>query len=430
MSFADTLSDAQRRHYRKVSITSAMFGCISTQLIESSAMIVLYLTMLGGSDSISMFSSGLPSISHIILLIPCASFAARFGLRKTYTFSSAVGFLAFLLIAAAPYLGNYARQAVMTGCFVYALTLTIYSSTWIPLLDNVLKSNERGAFFSKMRVIYMLFNAVMLFCLGRFLSANPSIWVLQCVFIVAGLGLWGRKFCMDALPIDPAMSRESPDLRKSLSVCLSNMPLTGFAVYFCFLYLAFSTAQPLALVYMKTGLKMGDGVIVIITSLNLAGKLLGNMVFGIFAKRVSMRTFIIAAHLLAFATTVFLLCLLPGTPYLTILFGAAFVFLGVVQALLTNISSVEMLALAKPGNKIMAMAFCATATAIGQAAGTTLNSILLGCGALAASWSFYGIALSKFQLLFAVSALGLFFFLLLLPLVPAVIKKHDNYYEP
>jgi Na+/melibiose symporter-like transporter len=257
-----------------------MFGCISTQLIESNALIVLYLTLLGGSDSISMFSSGLTSLSHILLLIPCASFAARFGLRKTYTFSSAVGFLSFLLIAAAPYLAGFAHHAVLGGCFIYALTLTIYLSTWIPLLDNVLCSNERSAFFSRMRVTYMLFNAALLFVLGKFLNSNPSIFILQIVFIIAGLGLWGRKFCMDALPIDPEMRRESPHLKTSLSTCLHNQPLVGFSVYFCFLYLAFNNAMPLALVYMKTFLKMPDGTVVIISSLNLAGKLAGHAVTG------------------------------------------------------------------------------------------------------------------------------------------------------
>ena len=102
MHFADTLSDRQRLRCRRTAIGSTMFGCISTQLIESNALVVLYLTMLGGSDSFTMFSSSLTSISNILLLIPCAAMAAGWGLRRTYTLSSAVGFLAFLLMAAAP----------------------------------------------------------------------------------------------------------------------------------------------------------------------------------------------------------------------------------------------------------------------------------------------------------------------------------------
>ena len=119
-SYAETLTADGRRRFERIAITSTMFGCISTQLIESNAPVVLYLTMLGSSESVSMFSSSLPNLSHILLLIPCAAFAARWGLRRTYTLSSAAGSLAFLLIAAAPYLGGFSRSAVICGYQVEA----------------------------------------------------------------------------------------------------------------------------------------------------------------------------------------------------------------------------------------------------------------------------------------------------------------------
>ena len=430
MRYADTLSDRQRRHYRRTAVSSTMFGCISTQLIESNALVVLYLTMLGGSDSFSMFSSSLTSISNILLLIPCAALAARWGLRRTYTLSSAVGFLAFLLMAAAPFLGSGAKYAVISGCFIYALTLTFYASTWYPLLDNFLKPEERGPFFSRMRFIYILFNAGLLFLLGKFLGANPPLWLLQGVFVVAGTALWGRKICMDHLPLDPAMQRESPDLKKTLGICLHNQSLVGFSVYLCFIYLAFSAALPLALIYMKANLKLADGTIVMLTSIHLIGKLAGFWLLGKISGIIAMRWQLIGTHILALATLLLLLFLLPGMKGLIFLFGLAFFLLGVTNAFLLCISSVEMLALATPGNKIMAIAFCSTSISIGTAAGTLLTSLLLGCGALAPVWHLGGLQLTKFQLLFGLYVLAVLFFFLLLPLVPAVVRKHENYYEP
>lgn len=69
MHYADTLSVRQRLICRRTAVCSTMFGCISTQLIESSALVVLYLTMLGGSDSFSMFSSSLTRFSNILPLV-------------------------------------------------------------------------------------------------------------------------------------------------------------------------------------------------------------------------------------------------------------------------------------------------------------------------------------------------------------------------
>ena len=403
-----------------------MFGCISTQLIESNALVVLYLTMLGGSDSFTMFSSSLTSLSNILLLIPCASLAAGWGIRRTYTVSSAVGFCAFLLIAAAPYLGSAAKYAVVTGCFVYALTLTIYASTWYPLLDNILTPADRNGFFSRMRFCYMLFNAGLLFVLGKILGADPPLWLLQGVFLLAGSALWGRKFCMDRLPLDPAMQRESPNLVKSLGTCLRNRSLVGFSLYLCSVYLAFSAALPLALIYMKTVLGIPAGTIVLLTSVNLVGKLAGFVVLGRWGGRVSVRGQMIGTHILALLTVALLCALGPGTPRLPVFFALAFFLLGMVTAFLMCTSAVGMLALAAPGNKIMAIAFCSTSISAGAAGGTLGCTFLLGSGvpALISEGAFGGIG--KFQLLFALECLALISFAALLPLVPAMDRGREK----
>ena len=403
-----------------------MFGCISTQLIESNALVVLYLTMLGGSDSFTMFSSSLTSLSNILLLIPCASLAAGWGIRRTYTASSAIGFCAFLLIAAAPYLGSAAKYAVITGCFVYALTLTIYASTWYPLLDNILTPDDRNGFFSRMRFCYMLFNAGLLFVLGKFLGADPPLWLLQGVFLLAGSALWGRKFCMDRLPLDPAMQRESPNLVRTLGICLRNRPLVGFSLYLCAVYLAFSAALPLALIYMKTALGIPAGTIVLLTSVNLVGKLAGFAALGRWGSRFSLRQQMIGTHLLALLTVGLLLLLGPGTPRLPVFFGLAFFLLGMVTAFLMCTSAVGMLVLATPGNKIMAIAFCSTSISAGAAAGTLGCTFLLGSGVLSSILEGISPGIGKFQLIFALECLALVLFAALLPLVPAMVRRHEE----
>ena len=416
MSFADSLSDAQRRHYRHVAITSAICGGFSTQIIENNAPVVLYLTMLGASDSMSMFSTSLSGLATLFLLIPSASLCAFLGLRKTYTLSSLLGFLAFMLITFAPLFGGFARQSVILGGFIYGLSVTVYQSTWYPLLDNILKADERGKFFTTMRFIYMIFMALVLFGLGKFLQSKPS--------------LWGRKFCMDKLPIAPDMQHETPDIRKSLGICLHNASLTGYSVYLCFFYIAYASAIPLALVYMKTSLNMAAGTIMILTSVNMAGKITGFFLLGKFGKYLNSCKQTLINHLLAFIAILLLLSAVPSAKGLPVIFGTAFFLLGIVYALVNCIAAVEMLSLARPGNKIMAIAFCMTMIAIGTAAGTLLSTLLIGCGALAESWQFMGMTLTKFQLLFGMCALLMFFIVILFPLVPAVIGKHDDYYKP
>ncbi|MBQ9501200.1 MAG: MFS transporter [Lentisphaeria bacterium] len=423
MNYAESLTPRERRHYENVAIASTMFGGTSTQIVESSAPIVLYLTLLGGSRSAAMFSTSLPSLSNILLLIPCAAFAARWGLRKTYTLSSTAGFLSFLLIAGAPYFGDFARTAVICGTFAYAMTVTFYTSTWYPLLDNILTPQTRSTFFSRMRFTYMSFNTVFLFFLGKFLTQNSSLGVLQCVFVFAGLLLWGRKLCMDRLPIAPEMSRESPDLRKSLTTCLGNRPLVNFSLYLGCMYLIVPAGIPLALVAMKTCLSLENGTIVVISSIALAGRMAGYLLMGILSGRVSMRALVIGTHLAALLSVALLVFITPDTPKLAVVLGGIFFLHGMVWALLLCINSVEMLAHARPGNKIMAIAFCSTAIAVGTVAGTLITSALLGASALPENFTVSGISFGKFQLFFAAYTLALLLFLALLPIVPAVTRK-------
>ena len=101
MSFADTLSDKQRRKYRWTAITSALFGCVSEQLLDSNSLIIIYLIALGGNESFSMFSTALSTICGMCLIIPCAGLASKIGLRASYGMSSIVSMLAFLTMAAA-----------------------------------------------------------------------------------------------------------------------------------------------------------------------------------------------------------------------------------------------------------------------------------------------------------------------------------------
>lgn len=281
-----------------------------------------------------------------------------------------------------------------------------------------------------MRFIYMIFVALILYGLGKFLQSKPEIWLLQCVFAAAGLALWGRKYCMDKLPIAPDMQHESPDLRKSLNICLHNQSLTGYSLYLCCFYIFYSAAIPLALVYMKNSLNIAAGTIMILTSINIVGKIAGFFLLGRFIKKFSMKVQIIGTHFTAVLAILIMLSAVPSAKGLPVIFGIAFFLFGIVYALINCTAAVEMLSLARPGNKIMAVAFCMTAIAIGTVVGTLLNTLLIGCGALAESWQFMGLAMTKFQLLFGICAAGIFLAMLFFPIVPAIIGKHDDYYQP
>lgn len=430
MTYAETLTPQQRKKYEKNAILSTWFGCISEQMIDSNALLVLYIVMLGGKDSISMFSTSLSSIASVLLLIPCAGLAVKFGLRMTYSTACITGCLAFLGIAAAPYAGSYAQTVVIAGTFIYSLTRPVYSSTWYPMLDNFLLPEGRGKFFGRMRFSYMILNTALIYIMGLIMGSEPPVIILQSIFVFGGLTLLGRKFEMDRMPLNPDAKREPVNIPLALGICIKNGPLVGFSLYSCLVNMAFYAAIPLATVYMKTCLEYDAKTLMTFSSVALFGSILGYAAVAKALPKFKTKRCLIATHFSGILVCLLLLSATPGNPLLNPILYAAFLLNGFTAAFMLCINSTEMLALARPGNKVMAMAFVSTVTNLGTAVGRLGTTLILSTGALAASWDFAGMSMTKFQFLFAFYAFVMIFFLILLPLAPSVIPKHHDYYHP
>ena len=430
MSYAETLTPEQRKKFERNAICSTWFGCISEQMIDSNALIVLYIVMLGGNDSISMFSTSLSSIASVCLLIPCAGLAVKFGLRITYSIACLIGCLSFLCIAAAPYTGVVAQNVVIIATFIYSLTRPIYSSTWYPMLDNFLLPEGRGKFFGRMRFSYMILNTVLIYILGKIMGTKPPIILLQGIFVFGGLTLLGRKFEMDRMPLDPHAKREPVNIPLALGICIKNNSLVGFSIYSCLVNLAFYAALPLAVVYMKTCLNYNAESLMTFSSVALLGSILGYAAVGKALPKFKTKRCLVSSHLAGLLVCILLLTAVPGNPLLTPILYTAFLLNGFTAAFMLCINSTEMLALARPGNKVMAMAFVSTVTNLGTAVGRLGTTLILATGALAATWNVGSLTVTKFQFLFGFYTFVMIFFLILLPLAPSVIPKHHDYYHP
>ena len=79
-------------------------------------------------------------------------------------------------------------------------------------------------------------------------------------------------------------------------------------------------------------------------------------------------------------------------------------------------STSEMMALATPGNKAMAMAFCGTFYYGGSGLSRLISSLVLGSGLLAPQWSIGAMRICHYQTLFLV-------------VVPAIFPKGEYVYD-
>ena len=149
--FADTLTPQERKRGRLLAYFACYFGCISEVMLDSSAIIIVYISMLGGSKDEVMFSTSFSAICSMFFLIPCAWCVARIGMKKAVSIACIIGCSGYLLMAAAPLFAPYQKFAVIAGCLIYCAQRSLYGATWYPMLDAFLRPQDRGSFFGTMR---------------------------------------------------------------------------------------------------------------------------------------------------------------------------------------------------------------------------------------------------------------------------------------
>lgn len=431
MHYANRLTAAERARARHHAMCSAYYGCISELMLDSSAVIMTYVVLLGGGDMFSMLSSSMSGLAYVLLLIPLTGLNDILGLKRSVRIACQLGCAAYLLMAMAPFFGAWAPHVVIAGALAYSMTKPLYLNTWYPLLDNFLLPAERGPFFSVMRFYYMLGNALLFSGMGLLMGKQPPLWFLQVVIALAGLSTLGRSYHIQKLPVDPERKVAGRyALVSALRTSLRNGPLAGFSVYVCFVTLCSSSLLPLAFIYLKSRLGVPPNSVVTISGLAMSGTIVGYLVAGRLLRAVGTKWVQISCHLVFVLTS--LGCFLSGRENALAVWQLTgmLILQGLAAACFSVCTSSEIMALARPGNQTMASAVCNTYIQAGAAVSRLGTSLVIGSCLLAESWVLGEVTVSRLQTLFLLFGCGLLFSLLLLILVPAVIPSHDDYYQP
>lgn len=430
MAYADTLSPEQRKKAKFNAFGSTWFGCVAEVMVDSTAIITLYVLALGGSAAMTVLAAGFTGIVNMFCLIPAATIVTRMGLKRAVKYACLTGCFGLLLAATAPYFGSYGKYIALLGCFIYCLQRPLYGATWYPLLDNFLRPQDRGNFFGVMRFTYMLIIGIPFFIVGLFMGKEAPVLLLQCIVAFAGIALLGRWYFINQFPMDPNAKVEVPEMKKALSISLHNGPLTGYSVYVCMFNIVYAPIFPLILAYLKEYVKLSASDVQLISTVWIGGQVIPFLLYGWLLKKTSLRFLEITVHITVLVVA-FALFLLPTT-----ISGFAWIvavlvlILSMAQSCYMCNNSAEIMALARPGNKNMATAFTQTYAGMGAAVGRNFSSAILGIGLLAPQWTLGGQTFNHYQSMYLMCGVVAVFIFILLPIMPSVISKHDDYYEP
>ena len=413
-------ADPRVRSAERLAILSSCCGFPGEVVLTDSAVILLFASALGAGDMLSLLTTSFLPFFNGLCMIPMAACVMRYGHRAVILRVLALSSLMYFLAASAPWFGEGA-MAVLTGAVaLFSFGVSGFVAGWYPMLDTFLTPGARTPFFSRMRFSHQLVSVVFLFLAGSVLGAEPPVGRLQAVLFGAALLFCGRGICIARIPEFPVRKAERFGFRSGLARAAGNRKLAGFSLYLFLLNLSTFGTVPLTMLYLKRGLNAPDNAVVYVSAASLAGMLFGYLGIGRLERIAGRRRIFPVIHLL-YVLLGGMLCLIhSGGTAVWILAGgilAAYSFLLGGSSIL---ASSGMMALATPGNKVMAMAFSGTFSYGATGLARVLPSLLLGSGMLAERWHFGEVSVSRWQTLLLLICFLTAFSSIFLILVPAV----------
>lgn len=431
MTYAETLSNKERKSGRRYAYAACFFGCISEVMMDSSAIIIIFFTMLNGGDMLTMLGTSFSGVMGALLYIPCCFLITRCGLKAVVRYSCLVGCAGYMMIACAPLAGmGVAKYIALIGCFIYCIQRITYGAAWYPLLDVFLRPEDRAKFFGTMRFLYTALSGIIFFVIGLVMQKNPPLIFLQSVIGIAGLLILGRAFCVSRFPDNLRDAPESPDIRKGLATAMKNGPLTAYSVYIWLFNMAHTSIAPLAYLYFKQYVQLNPGTVQIISTAGIAGLVSGFLSYSRKLGSLKLKYLELFAHCIYICTAFTLFFVDKSTAGFPVIAAVTMFCTSFAGSFFSCNYSAELLALARPGNKAMAMAYVQTYSCIGTAIGRIGTSLLLGTAIFSPVWEFCGREISRYQTFFLLTGIILLILLLLLPTLPSFVPDRDNYYEP
>ena len=424
------LNPTECRKAENHAIISACWGSLAPVMIAESAIIILFASMLGASDMTSMVTTSFGGVAKCLLLLPFAIVANKLGYKRTIITATLAGFLLILLAASAPWFGDkLSRIVLLFALGMFCIFMTMYVAAWFPLLSTFLDSNTRSRFFGRLRFSWQLTTVIYFFICGLIIGKNPPVWALQLVISITGICLLGRVWYIKKIPAVQDSTKIKLNFREGLTDALNNKPLCGFSVYICCLYLAAYATLPLTYLYLKH-LQVADNIVVIISSVALAGAMTGFLCAGRLVDKFGVKKLMLFIHF-SFALINIALFFIGNASMLNlIIIGALVASYGFFLACSSVAISSEMMAMASPENKAVSMAFCGTFYAAGAGGSRFLTSLVLGAGLLATKWNIGSMEINHYQTLFLIFGCAITFVCLLLVLVPAIFPKSNYSYLP
>ena len=153
-----------------------------------------------------------------------------------------------------------------------AITASLASTAWFPLLQDIIPVEETGRFFGKLRTSWQLANFIFLLAIGLYLGKEPTFKQFQGVFIIAVVAHFIRTYLVgqmtDARVYSP--KKRKFDTVKRISEVITSQTFKNVGWYISAYAFSASMFAPFVIKMIKD-FGYGDGLIVAATAMASLG---------------------------------------------------------------------------------------------------------------------------------------------------------------
>lgn len=407
----------------RTAIIAQNFGILGMNAFNN-GIILLYMTVLGLSPARILVYLSLPTGLSILLRLPVANLADRWGKKR-------VGFIGLVLtvigFAAFPIAGllslDTAEKIMIVGIIFLSAGKMLFASSWLALLDGFVPEGSRGRFFGKARMIYAITGIIFAGLCALWLGKDSPVSHYIVVMLFLTFCFLMRAIYYLKIPEIKRPGEKGTDFSSAFKEIIQAGNFTSFCSY-VFLLTLFSAGCPSIFSMMeKKVMVLGDNIVILLTILSTLGSVAGFFIGGKLIDRFGTKYAFLLGHitlsLCIFGFVVRNLLFFPTIWNIAIIH----LIFGIIIAILGLAISTEMLALIPKTNKSLATSVCMTFQLGAQSLSGILSAWALDIGMLNRSWQLFGTTMTAYDSILLLFACMVLLLVVTLSLVPSVIRK-------
>jgi len=420
-------AEQQTRGMRSI-YWAASAGAVQMVLAGGSAVGVLFIKELGGSDFQAMLPASLMLLLRVMQLPISMKVPPRRGkgfMIGCWNVATVFFALAFLL----PFLTGGGQLGVILFLSLFSVAMVIGASGttfWFPLLHDLVPVQMRGRFFGKLRSVWNFTSVLAVLGAGAFLGKNPAIWQFQVIFLLA-VGLFVvRTLVIRQVPTGTSLAGELDfaGWQHHIKGLLKQRALVLFLVYYGVLgFFMGILGQPLVLYITHLGFPASDNVIIF--CFGNFGMIASLFVAGVLVDRLGTKRIFLTTHLVLCAVCFFVVAV--GTMSRTAamyLLPIALVVAGGMIAASGVAATAQMFHLVPDRGRAFFMSLSWIIIVAGRALSPLCVGGLLGLAGDNWTITLAGMQWDIFQLILAITGAGMLTAIILLRSVQEV--KHND----